>query len=187
VGARWGRRCQPIVFAATPSVPRRVDTQLALTVGQARALGVDVTMARSSAGGTVGWMPDRLFPSGQADATVRLVPIAAGCGRPPMASTGLEHIDVGWNARPAGQHEMLTSLEGTRCWRTLIAHTLRVRHPIRQLIGVAEGLMGVTAPGSGMEWGDWPVPVDALGQPDLAAIAAMAGCPIEPRSAPAAV
>ena len=78
-GSPWGRPCQPIVFQVNSSMPAQQYELIRQSVEGARALGLDVTIETQ---GLI-WYPSLLYPAGQTNATVQVVPIFPSTETPP--------------------------------------------------------------------------------------------------------
>ena len=111
-GSPWGRPCQPIVFQVNSSMPAQQYALIEQSVDGARALGFDVTIESQN----LFWYPSLLYPAGQTNATVRVVPIFPSTGTPPTLPDGhAERIGFGWDTKisPDGHHDVLTDLQAT--------------------------------------------------------------------------
>ncbi len=105
VGRPWGKACQPVLFDVAANMPLPIYADVATVVGQARADGVDVTMINLANKFDAGI----LYPPGQSYSSVKLVHIYVATGSAAIEADGhREHIDLGWDARPApdGEHEI---------------------------------------------------------------------------------
>jgi hypothetical protein len=111
-GSPWGRPCQPIVFQVNSTMPAQQYVLIEQAVEGARALGLDVTIETQN----LLWYPNLLYPAGQTNATVQLVPIFPSSATPPTLPNGhAERIGFGWDTRisPDGRHDVLTDLQAT--------------------------------------------------------------------------
>jgi hypothetical protein len=176
-GRPWGKRCQPVLFDVAADVPRSIYTDVATVVGQAREAGLDVTIVYPAAGE---WDPGLLYPPGQTLSTVEVVHIYAATGTAPILANGLrEHIDLGWDARPApdGEHEILTEAQGSLYLSVIAGQPLSARRAVRQLIALTQGILSSVASGSGIADG---TEVDRFSVADIAAMQTMSGCHFQP-------
>jgi len=91
-GYPWGRPCQPIVFQVNQAMPSPQYGLIAQAVESARSDGIDVTIETQN----LYWYPSSLYPPGQTNVSVRVVPIFASTASPPTLAGGrMEHIGFG--------------------------------------------------------------------------------------------
>jgi len=176
LGRPWGKPCQPVLFDVAADIPRSFYTEVARVIGQARAAGVDVTIINLGNE----WEQGLLYPPGQTLSTVKVVHIYAATGTAPILANGRrEHIDLGWDARPApdGEHEILTEAQGSLYLRVIAGQPLSARRAVRQLIALTQGILSSVAPGSGIADG---TDVDRFSAADIAAMQTTSGCHFQP-------
>jgi hypothetical protein len=109
-----------------------------------------------------------------------VVHIYAATGTAPILANGLrEHIDLGWDARPApdGEHEILTEAQGSLYLSVIAGQPLSARRAVRQLIALTQGILSSVASGSGIADG---TEVDRFSVADIAAMQTMSGCHFQP-------
>lgn len=176
VGRPWGKPCQPVLVDVAADIPRPIYAEVATVIGQARAAGLDVTIINLANK----WDPGLLYPPGQTDSTVKVVNIYAATGPARTLSNGhREHIELGWNARPApdGEHEILTQAQGSLYLSVIAGQPLVARRAARQLIALTQGIVASVAPGSGIADG---TDVDRFSTADINAMQTMSGCHFQP-------
>jgi hypothetical protein len=175
-GSPWGRPCQPIVFQVSPSMPTQQYDLIQQAVYGARALGVDVTIETP----TLLWYPSSLYPPGQTNATIKVVPIFPSTQPPPTLPDGhAERIQFGWdtNLSSDGRHGVLTDLQATIYLAALRGNPQGTERSIRQLVAFSQGVAGSTSPGSSIAQGNTE---KAYSSQDVAAMQRMSGCAFEP-------
>ncbi|MGH2874203.1 MAG: hypothetical protein ACRDL5_17285 [Solirubrobacteraceae bacterium] len=154
-------------------MPGPLYRQIALVVRQARHDGIDVAL--DGRGGS--WSPRSLYYiDGQSPKSLVLLPIGATDKVPPLLSDGYpEHILIGWDTSPDadGRHDDLTFVQGVLWLKALDGHPQLVRHAIRQLIAMTQGVSGSTR-------SDSSIPdrssIDRFTRADIAAMRSMSGC-----------
>jgi Domain of unknown function (DUF4190) len=179
-GSPWGRPCQPVVFQVNPSMPAQQYALIREAVYGARALGVDVTIETPK----LIWYPSLLYPPGQTNATVVLVPIFPSTQPPPTLSDGhAERIDLGWNTKVSsdGRHDVLSNLQATIYLSAVRGDPQATERATRQLVALSQGVAGSTSPGSSIAQGNM---VDNYSTQDVAAMQRMSGCAFQPTTEP---
>lgn len=179
-GSPWGRPCQPIVLQVNPAIPSQQYDLIKQAVTGARAVGVDVTLETPN----LIWYPSLLYPAGQTNATVQVVPIFASTESPPILPGGhRENIGFGWDTRISidGNHEVLTDLQATLYLVSVRGNPLATERSVRQLIAFSQGVNATTAPGSAIAPGNTE---HAFSTQDIAAMQRMSGCTFQPTTQP---
>jgi hypothetical protein len=179
-GHPWGRPCQPIVFQVNRAMPSPQYGLIAQAVESARSDGIDVTIETQN----LYWYPSSLYPPGQTNASVRVVPIFASTASPPSLTGGrMEHIGFGWDTQisSGGRHEVLADLQATIYLAAVQGDPQATERSVRQLVAFSQGVTGSTAAGSSIASGNMQ---DAYSTQDLAAMQRMSGCTFEPTTQP---
>jgi len=179
-GSPWGHPCQPIVFQVGQSMPPQQYDLIQQAIDGARAAGVDVTLESRG----MLWYPSLLYPPGQTNSTVQLVPIFPSTETPPSLQEGhVEHISFGWDTRIAadGNDEVLTDLQATLFLSAVQGDPHATERAIRQLVTYGQGIGGSTSPGSSIAQGN---SADAYSTRDIAAMQRMSGCAFQPTAQP---
>jgi hypothetical protein len=179
-GNPWGHPCQPIVFQVGPTMPPQQYDLIQQAVDGARAAGVNVTLESRG----LLWYPSLLYPPGQTNSTVQLVPIFPSTQAPPSLPDGhIEHISFGWDTRIAadGEHEVLTDLQATLFLSAVRGDPQATQRAVRQLVAYSQGIGGSTSPGSSIAQGNT---ADAYSRRDIAAMQQMSGCTFQPTTLP---
>lgn len=172
VGRPWGHTCQPILFQVSPDVPAGDYGEIGDAVSIAHADGLDVELETRDNR----WVPAELWPPGQTNATVRVVPIFGSWDKPPTLTNGhVENIQFGWDAAvsPDGHHEHLTDFEATLWLSQVDGRAHRLQTAVRQLIAYSQGVGGSSLRTSGIAEG---TSNNDFSPADLHAIAVMSGC-----------
>lgn len=179
-GSPWGRPCQPIVFQVNSSMPAQQYALIEQSVDGARALGFDVTIESQN----LFWYPSLLYPAGQTNATVRVVPIFPSTGTPPTLPDGhAERIGFGWDTKisPDGHHDVLTDLQATIYLAAVRGDAQATERATRQLVAFSQGVAGSSSPDSSISTGNTE---EAYSRQDLAAMRQMSGCALQPTTHP---
>lgn len=173
VGRPWGMACEPLLFAADQQMPDAVYQQLAQVVGEARALGLNVTLESRS----FTWYPSDLrIPAGMPTSQVPQVDIRTTTAAAPNLSSGRpERIGEGWDARldADGRHEDLTYAQGTLYLSTVGGSPLAERTALRELVAFAEGVVPTSQTDSGIRH---DATLDGFSADDAHAMHLMSGC-----------
>jgi hypothetical protein len=179
-GSPWGRPCQPVVFQVSPSMPTRQYDLIQQAVDNARALGVDVTIETPK----LLWYPSLLYPVGQTNASIQLVPIVPSMQPPPSLSDGhVERIGFGWDTKISsdGRHDVLSDLQATIYLSAVRGDPQATERATRQLVAFSQGVAGSTSPGSSIAQGNTK---DAYSRRDVVAMQLMSGCTFQPTTQP---
>jgi hypothetical protein len=179
-GSPWGRPCQPIVFQVSPSMPTQQYELIQNAVYGARALGVDVTIETQK----LLWYPSLLYPAGQTNATVQVVPVFPSTQPPPSLPDGhVERIDFGWDTKTSndGRHDVLSNLQATIYLAAVRGDPQATERATRQLVAFSQGVAGSTSPGSSIAQGNTE---DAYSRQDVAAMQRMSGCTFQATTQP---
>lgn len=172
IGQPWGHTCQPIVFQVEPHISDSDYAVIANTVSLAHTDGLDVGIETRD----FHWFPAQLWPPGQTNMTIEVVPIYASWAKSPILPDGhLGRINFSWNAAlsPDGHHEYLTVLQAKLWLSQLNGHTNRLKNAIDQIIAFSQGVGGSALKGSGIAQGS---AVPSLTKSDSHAIEDMSGC-----------
>jgi hypothetical protein len=179
-GSPWGRPCQPIVFQVNSSMPAQQYELIRQSVEGARALGLDVTIETQN----LTWYPSLLYPAGQTNATVQLVPIFPSTETPPTLPDGhAERIGFGWDTKMSadGQHDVLTDLQATLYLAAVRGDAQATERATRQLVAFSQGVDESTSPGSSITTGNSE---ESYSRQDVAAMQRMSGCTFQPTTHP---
>ena len=175
-GSPWGRPCQAIVFQVNSRMPVQQYDLIRQAVEGARSLGVDVTIETQN----LLWYPSVLYPEGQTNATVRMVPIFPSSETPPTLPGGhAERISFGWDTRisPDGDHDVLTDLQATLFLTAVRGDPQETQRVTRELIAFSQGVADSTAPGSSITTGNTE---EGFSHRDVDAMQRMSGCTFQP-------
>lgn len=175
-GSPWGRQCQPIVFQVNSSMPAQQYELIKQAIDGARALGADVTIENQN----LIWYPSLLYPAGQTNGTVQLVPIFPSSGTPPTLPDGhAERIEFGWDtkASPNGDYDILTDLQATLYLKAVRGDPQATQRSIRQLVAFSQGVADSSAPGSSIPSGNVE---ERYSRQDVTAMEQMSGCTYQP-------
>jgi hypothetical protein len=179
-GSPWGRPCQPIVFQVNSSMPAAQYAFIEQAIEGARALGLDVTIETQN----LLWYPSLLYPPGQTNATVQVVPIFPSTATPPTLPDGqTERIGFGWDTKISsdGRHDVLTDFQATLYLTAVRGDGRATERATRQLIAYSQGVAGSTSPGSSISMGNAQ---QAYSRQDLVAMRRMSGCTFQPTTHP---
>jgi len=172
-GRPWGDACEPLRVVAEQEMPADVYAQLARVVGEARQIGLNVTLEDRA----YRWAPATLrIPAGMDPGSVPAVVIGTTNAPAPTLSSGRpERIGEGWDARldADGRHEDLTGAGGRLYLATLGGSPAAQRTALRELLALAEGVGRTTHRDSGIRFDS---AADGFTAADVQALHVMSGC-----------
>ncbi len=174
-GGPWGFACAPVLFRLDASTPPAVVAQFSGVVSAASEQGLNMAAVIDGAeppSGTLAGDPSSWI----------VVPVAYSLAAAPANEEGRPMTlggEYGGRLTPDGRWEDYTSWTLVLYGRTMADDPLLQRKAARVAVARVTGLAGSLSPSSGITRG-MRSEVDAFTPADLAAMHAMAGCPVPP-------